>query len=410
MTVHASGGAIFEWVFVVDSTGSMGKELPLLLQSLTKTVVRLQEMKVHLRVGLVAYQDYGENKSAFFHGTFEDGMVSVVDLGTPDRVKAALGTLRAVGGGDRAECAEKALQIASRFDWTPADANGERRCPKTGLPVKCGVILVSDAPPHGLGDDEDNHPQVSTDFVAQVDKFVEMHVPCHTFGVREFTQSKVAAGAYQLMAKRTGGRLVRMESLLQGTQTEDEKCQRLVKFFCNTILVEFEMEAVLQQLATLQLPEASAKAVIMLKERTKALNIDTLDGDEVSYRSLGGYDDDAFKAVTTASAFSQKILEEGVGPLGVHDPPVVVRSVGADEPPVVRSAGADDPPVVRSLGADSSYRSLGSGVEDEPDGKGVYRSVGTIPCKKQRSAPGFQKHTNSERMQALLARRLAARG
>ena len=312
-------------------------------------------------------------------------MVSVVDLGAPERVKAALGTLRAVGGGDRAECAEKALQIASCFDWTPADANGERRCPKTGLPIKCGVILVSDAPPHGLGDDEDNHPQVSTDFVAQVDKFVEMHVPCHTFGVREFTQSKVAAGAYQLMAKRTGGRLVRMESLLQGTQTEDEKCQRLVKFFC-TRFWEFD-EAVLQQLATLELPEASAKAVIMLKERTKALNIDTLDGDEVSYRSLGGYDDDAFKAVTTASAFSQKILEEGVGPLGAHDPPVV-----------------------RSLGADASYRSLGSGVDDEPDGKGVYRSVGTIPCKKQRTASGFQKHTNSERMQALLARRLAARG
>lgn len=417
MTVHKDDAAIYEWVFVVDCTHSMHRELPLLLQSLTRTVARLKEMKVALRVGLVAYQDYGE-RSVTFHGEFQDGIVKVLDFGAPERVQVALGQLRATGGGDRAECVEKAMEIVTRLNWTPADGNGERRCPDTGLPVKCGVMVVTDAPPHGLGDDEDHHSQAATDYVKQVDKFVAKEVPCHTFGVREFQKSKVAGGAYQLMAQRTGGRLVRMESLLGDMQDEEEKCKRLVEFFCNTILIEFEMEAVLQQVLAMNLTDDQAKqqmAMTLLAERTEKLNLRSLDGDDVCYRSLGGYNDEAFEKVTTASEFAKKIKEEGVTHLNANEHAQhaehaehaehasvseggVYRSMGSAanaEEPVHRSVAAEEP-FYRSVAADDDDETMASAPPEV-----------TVPLKKQRVASNFQKHTNSERMQALLARRLA---
>ena len=242
MTVHDQKH-VFEWAFVLDCTSSMSPRLQRILDSLGECVERLSAWCT----------------SAWVSGAFE--VRNPVQLrrrhcgrgrlGPPERVQKALLKLRAQGGQDRAEPAEEALRVASGLDWTKPDANGERR--RDGVPVQSGIMLVTDAPPHGIGDEGDSWPEVATDFFKQVDVLCEMGVPCHTLGVREFSGSKVAAGAYQLAATHTNGCLVRFENLLSNT-TEQEQSERLIQFFCNTIVLEIQMDDILKQIQQMQLP------------------------------------------------------------------------------------------------------------------------------------------------------------
>ena len=411
----------YEWVFALDVTGSMGPEMDLVLRSLDGCVAHLQKLQVSVRIGLVAYREYGATQGT----PFPDGIVDVVDLGAPGRVRDALKRLSAAGGGDRAEPTEKALQVACSLGWTPPNADGERI--RDGETVQCGLVVVTDAPPHGLGDVGDNYPQVATDFVAQVNTLALMGIPCHTLGIRDFQDSHVAAGAYQLAASRTNGRLVRMENLFRTADGTDAKRQQLVKFFCNTILIEIEMENIVAQLESMELPDTSPDAIgemaeAMLAERTRALGIDSLDGDEVCFRSLGGFVDESFASVRSASEFSEQIAKTNVTAL-------CRGAACVDAPPTLRSLGAacvDAPPTLRSLGAaheeDVAYASLAADNDDT----GVYRSAASCEAfdgpetrrpppegptsspKKQRTEPAFQTHTNAQRMRARVARWLKA--
>jgi hypothetical protein len=395
-------GICYEWVFALDVTFSMNPEMNLLLSSLDGCVAHLQKLQVSVRMGLVAYREYGETQGT----QFADGIVDVVDLGPPDRVREALARLSAQGGGDLPEPAEKALEVACTLDWTPPNANGVRI--RNGEIVQCGLVVITDAPPHGLGDLSDKYPQVDTDFVKQVDTLALMGIPCHTLGVRDFQQSHVAAGAYQLAASRTNGRLVRMENLFCTANDMNAKRQQLVKFFCNTILIEIEMEKIVAELESMELPDKSPAvigqiAVDMLAARTREMGIDSLDGDEVCYRSLGGFVDEAFVSVRSASDFSKQVAKTGV------------KALSADAETSYRACGAslvDASPTFRSLGA------VHEDVDLDEDDTAVYRAVhedvdlAYAPlaadeddtARKQHTEPAFQTHTNAQRIRARVAR------
>ena len=391
MTVHDQKH-VFEWVFVLDCTSSMSPELQLILDSLGQCVERLKRMQVHLRVGLVAYQEYSETRSQF-----PDGIVDVVDLGPPERVQEALLKLRAQGGADRAEPTEEALRVASALGWTKPDSNGERR--REGAPVQSGIMLVTDAPPHGIGDEADSWPEVKTDFFKQLDVLRAMGVPCHTLGVREFSGSKVAAGAYQLAATRTNGCLVRFENVLSNA-TVQEQLERLVQFFCTTILLEIQMDDILKQIGQMELHDKSPKVVnetaqSMLAERMEKLGLNgELDGGKVSYRSLGGFADKDFEDVADRKAFAQRITEKNVQSLFYCQGTAL---------PSAASDGDDD----------SAYRSA---CAEEDDAAPSYRS---LSCREDASAShkklrveqpvraeenAFKKHTHKDRMKERVAR------
>ena len=377
MTVHDQKH-VFEWAFVLDCTSSMSPELQRILDSLGECVERLKRMKVHLRVGLVAFQEYTETLS-----NFADGIVDVVDLGPPERVQKALLKLRAQGGQDRAEPAEEALRVASGLDWTKPDANGERR--RDGVPVQSGIMLVTDAPPHGIGDEGDSWPEVATDFFKQVDVLCEMGVPCHTLGVREFSGSKVAAGAYQLAATRTNGCLVRFENLLSNT-TEQEQSERLIQFFCNTIVLEIQMDDILKQIQQMQLPDKSPAAVnetaqTMLAERMEKLGLRGELGGGESYRSLGGFVDHDFEDVNDRKAFARRIVEKNVQSLPFCQG--TVRSLAA----------SDDVACYRSLCCDGGSSASSKKPRVEPE-----------PVQPEPEPTAFKKHTFEDRMKERVAR------
>jgi hypothetical protein len=95
-----------------------------------------------LRVGLVAFRDYPPQDSTFVTKNF--GFTSNIEA-----MRQNLRTLVASGGGDGPEAQTAALSEALNMDWRDSA-------------VKI-VILITDAPPHGIGEHKDGFPEGSPD-------------------------------------------------------------------------------------------------------------------------------------------------------------------------------------------------------------------------------------------------------
>jgi hypothetical protein len=95
-----------------------------------------------LRVGLVAFRDHPPQDHTFVTRNF--GFTSDIAV-----MRQNLRRLVAKGGGDGPEAQTAALSDALNMDWR----NGAIKI----------VILITDAPPHGIGEDKDGFPQGSPD-------------------------------------------------------------------------------------------------------------------------------------------------------------------------------------------------------------------------------------------------------
>ena len=99
-----------------------------------------------LRFGVVAFRDHPPQDSTFVTNVLTPGsnpeqVAFVPDAGT---VANVLNTLSARGGGDGPEAATDALQLSLTADWK----DGASRV----------VILITDAPPHGVEETGDMFP------------------------------------------------------------------------------------------------------------------------------------------------------------------------------------------------------------------------------------------------------------
>ena len=99
-----------------------------------------------LRFGVVAFRDHPPQDSTFVTNVLTPGsnpeqVAFVPDAGT---VANVLNTLSARGGGDGPEAAADALQLSLTADWK----DGASRV----------VILITDAPPHGVEETGDMFP------------------------------------------------------------------------------------------------------------------------------------------------------------------------------------------------------------------------------------------------------------
>ncbi|WFD19010.1 hypothetical protein MCAP1_001223 [Malassezia caprae] len=95
-----------------------------------------------LRVGLIAYRDHPPQDHVYITKNF--GFTTSVPT-----MKEQLNGLFAAGGGDGPEAMTAALKAASDLDWRPAAAKM--------------AILITDAPPHGIGEYGDGFPNGSPD-------------------------------------------------------------------------------------------------------------------------------------------------------------------------------------------------------------------------------------------------------
>ena len=116
--------------FVIDTTGSMGDEIAWLRREFQGLVrkARLSAPKANMRFALVAYRDQGDayvvRNFGFTHSARQ--------------MQSWLASLRADGGGDYPEAADRAMAAAAGLTWRRG--RGERL-----------LFHIADAPAHGSG-------------------------------------------------------------------------------------------------------------------------------------------------------------------------------------------------------------------------------------------------------------------
>lgn len=138
---------MLDLVFVQDCTGSQGSYI----SSATKNVQLICEnifqsgklqSREDLRVGLVAYRDHPPQDHTYVTRNF--GFSSDID-----KVHRDLSSLYASGGGDGPEAVTAALAEALKMSWN-------ERASKM-------IVLIADAPPHGIGEYGDGFDDGSPD-------------------------------------------------------------------------------------------------------------------------------------------------------------------------------------------------------------------------------------------------------
>ncbi|MDP7034188.1 MAG: VWA domain-containing protein [Planctomycetota bacterium] len=119
-----------EIVFVIDATGSMQPTLDAVRNSVDSLASVLGSIVPRFRMGLVIYRDLSDMQNG--------AKISVTLTQKTGKVKDALATEKASGGGDFEERVEKGLELAlekkNRMRWSPAAGKV--------------LVVIGDAPPH----------------------------------------------------------------------------------------------------------------------------------------------------------------------------------------------------------------------------------------------------------------------
>jgi von Willebrand factor type A domain len=135
-------------VFVQDCTGSQGSYI----SSATKNIQLIcdniyqsgkLQAREDLRVGLVAYRDHPPQDHTYVTRNF--GFSSDID-----KVHRDLSSLYASGGGDGPEAVTAALAESLKMDWREQASKM--------------IVLIADAPPHGVGEYGDGESDFSIFF------------------------------------------------------------------------------------------------------------------------------------------------------------------------------------------------------------------------------------------------------
>ncbi len=177
-------------VFLVDETGSMGEYIEEVKARLLEIIesIRVAPLCKSLRLGLVSYRDHPPQDHSFAS--------RVVPL-TDDiaAIKKGVGRMQASGGGDGPESMTDGLYDIVRLDWRPRAARV--------------VIMVGDAPPHGVEPSGDAFPQgcpCGHHWYAQAENAREMGIVIHTVGclptLREY---KGAEDVFKTVASTSRG-------------------------------------------------------------------------------------------------------------------------------------------------------------------------------------------------------------
>ncbi|KAF7298934.1 hypothetical protein MIND_00841400 [Mycena indigotica] len=141
------GRKMLDLVFIQDCTGSQGSYI----SSATKNIEQISgaiyesgklQSREDLRVGLVAFRDHPPQDHTYVTKNF--GFSSDIA-----KVQKDLSTLYASGGGDGPEAVTAAMFEALNMDWRPEASKM--------------VVLIADAPPHGIGEYGDGFDDGSPD-------------------------------------------------------------------------------------------------------------------------------------------------------------------------------------------------------------------------------------------------------
>jgi len=153
-------------VFCVDETGSMGSYIEEVKSRLLEIIEAVKSAPLcrSLRMGLVGYRDHPPQDNSFASRV----VPLTEDIGA---IREGVMRMYASGGGDGPESLTDGLYDLVRLDWRPSAARM--------------VVLVGDAPPHGVEPSGDAFPQgcpCGHHWYNQAENCREMGVVIHAVG------------------------------------------------------------------------------------------------------------------------------------------------------------------------------------------------------------------------------------
>lgn len=176
-------------VFLIDETGSMGAYIAQVKAHLLALVAALRKSPLcrELRLGLVTFRDHPPQEHSF--------VTRVVPLtASIDEVAEGVQRMVAHGGGDGPEAVTDGLHDLMGLDWNPEAARL--------------VVLVGDAPPHGVEPGGDGFPAgcpCGRHWYTQAESCREMGITVHTVGCSGITSYVGAVEVFETIARATGG-------------------------------------------------------------------------------------------------------------------------------------------------------------------------------------------------------------
>eukprot|EP00048_Salpingoeca_helianthica_P015111 m.225090 g.225090 ORF g.225090 m.225090 type:complete len:445 (-) comp16618_c0_seq1:31-1365(-) len=178
--------SLLDMVFVMDCTGSMGSYIASAQQTIADIIEQIVAAeKADVRFGLVAYRDHPPQESTFVTNVYPFSS-------SVKTMRTNLNQLSANGGGDGPEAVVDGLHAALKLDY---------RDEATKV-----VILIADAPPHGLGTGGDGFPNgcpCELDPMAVCRQMAEANISLYCIGCEPSINA--SKNFFMAMAHVTGG-------------------------------------------------------------------------------------------------------------------------------------------------------------------------------------------------------------
>ncbi|KAF8154515.1 hypothetical protein B0H34DRAFT_716831 [Crassisporium funariophilum] len=222
-------GKPLDIVFLQDTTGSQGPYI----QSARKAISDICEKisasanikKENIRFGLIAFRDHPPQDSTYVTKDF--GFTSDISV-----MQHNLTSLIASGGGDGPEAQTSAMAVALNLDWTENA-------------VKM-VVLITDAPPHGIGEAGDGFPNGSPDQNDPLDiarQMSERGISLFVIACEPaLSRYQNAVDFYNALTELTNGRMLplmmaeRLGDYIVGTAVETIETENLIGEFRKIIV------------------------------------------------------------------------------------------------------------------------------------------------------------------------------
>lgn len=219
---------VLDVCFVCDCTGSMGSYIRAAQDNIRGIMEKITAFEqTDARFGLVAYRDHPPQDATFITRTFSF-------TSSRRSMQENVDWMQAAGGGDGPEAVTAALKAALEMDWR-----------KDAAKV---VVLIADAPPHGLGETGDGFPNGCPDGNDPLDlakRMRERGIVCYPVGCEPALGSFMYARDFLVtLASITEGQAVPLSSaalladVIIGGAQEEVHLERLLE----TVQLEVEAE------------------------------------------------------------------------------------------------------------------------------------------------------------------------